>query len=121
MSMKKLNTIIIALALAASPATADCLKDSMGRVYCGAGPCDRDISGDVHCSVFREGSAVKDYHGKIVCSAGNCMEAWNGDIVCSAEYGGAVLKGFSGDPVCQGWCMKASDQYCESRVAGEWR
>ena len=103
------------------PASADCLKNLHGEVYCGAGDCRSDRSGRILCSRHFMGGAVRRSDGKVVCGKGRCINNSSGEIWCSNEIGGAVLVDLNGRVRCQGRCEPGSIGHCESRRAGSSR
>ena len=100
---------------------AECLKDRLGEVYCGAGRCERDREGVVWCSRFDDGDARVDRDGAVLCGRGRCASTLRGDVFCSTVPGGAALKDREGRVRCEGSCEAASAALCESTVAGSAR
>lgn len=105
--------------LVSSLASADCIKDIRGEVYCGAGQCLTDSRGKVWCSRHYEGGAVKTLDGQVLCGRGLCATDISGQVVCSAEIGGSVLKDGRGRVRCYGQCEPASVEHCESTPGAE--
>jgi len=95
-------------------ASADCVKDLHGEVYCGAGRCMIDSKGTVWCSRHYEGGAVKTLDGQVLCGRGQCAKDINGQVSCSSEIGGAVLIDSRGRVRCYGQCELATGDNCES-------
>ena len=81
---------------------ADCVKDSHGEVYCGAGYCARAQDGTLWCSRFKAGGAQVTREGVVVCGKGQCAKTFSGDLYCSSVDGGAALKDCDGRVRCQG-------------------
>ena len=112
------NLIVIASLLVVSPVTAECVKDSKGEIFCGAGECTKDRKGEVWCSKFLMGDAVRNKSGQVVCGIGQCRTDNHGSVFCSSEQGGAVMKDRKGDIRCYGECVLALPENCESNTAG---
>lgn len=98
--------------------SAECLKDRYGEVYCGAGRCLMNSHGTVFCSQYYDGDVKRTSRGKIVCGQGDCEKLTSGKIYCSTEIGGTVLIDSKGRARCQGDCELASEEMCETTVAG---
>lgn len=111
--------LLIAALLVAGLASADCIRDIRGEVYCGAGQCLTDSKGKVWCSRHYEGGAVKTLDGQVLCGKGLCDTDIRGQVVCSSETGGSVLKDGRGRVRCYGQCEPASVEHCESTPAAE--
>jgi hypothetical protein len=118
--MQKLATVILAVALAviASSASAECMKNRSGDVVCGRGQCEKTRDGQVFCSRYEDGAAVRTSEGKVVCGKGQCVKTSRGEIFCSADEGGSAMKDRNGDPKCLGECERASIENCEGEPPG---
>jgi hypothetical protein len=110
--------LAISLSLSA-PAVADCLQERSGQVVCGAGPCLRDVNGEVMCAQFRWGSIQRTSNGETLCGKGQCARTLKGEVICSAVDGGGVVKQSDGTVRCQGGCEYASLDLCE-RTSAAW-
>jgi hypothetical protein len=105
---------LLTIALVVTPiASADCLSDLRGEVYCGAGRCKVDSRGTVWCSRYYEGDAVITLDGEVLCGKGQCAKRSDGRVFCSSEIGGAVLKDSRGHVRCYGQCEPATADKCE--------
>lgn len=93
--------------------SADCINDSRGEVYCGAGRCIIDGTGTVWCSRYYDGDAERTLDGHVLCGKGQCMKRSDGQVFCSSEVGGAVLIDSRGHVRCYGQCEPASADMCE--------
>ena len=109
--------LIVAAALFAANATADCLKDLRGEVFCGAGSCRIDKDGIIWCSRHYKGDAEKTLEGEVLCGIGKCARGIDGRFFCSSEIGGAVLVDSRGRVRCYGRCEPATKDHCESKRA----
>ncbi len=109
--MKKYLALLF---LIISPASiADCLQGSNGRVYCGAGACQQSNSGQVFCSVYKDGGAELNSQGRVECGVGQCLQGSTGRVICSVtEDGGAALNS-AGNVKCYGGCEPGSESMCE--------
>ena len=103
--------------LMAAIASADCIKDLRGEVYCGAGRCIVDSKGTVWCSRHYKGDAEKTLDGRVLCGKGQCAKDIDGHVFCSSEIGGAVLVDSRGRVRCYGRCEPASADDCENTRA----
>ena len=56
---------VAVLLLPAADVLADCVRDSRGEVYCGAGRCNFDRNGVVWCSRSYDGGADIKRHGSV--------------------------------------------------------
>ena len=110
--------MFLMLLVIAANASAECLKDRYGEVYCGAGQCLTDKNGIVLCSRYYDGHAERTSNGEVLCGKGECVKRSDGVVFCSAEIGGAVLLDSSGDPRCYGHCELATAEMCENTRAG---
>jgi hypothetical protein len=99
-------------------ASADCVKDLSGEVYCGAGRCVVDSKGMVWCSRYYDGDATLTLDGHALCGKGHCAKRSNGKVFCSSEVAGAVLIDSRGRVRCYGQCEPASAEMCEHTRAG---
>lgn len=99
-------------------ASADCLKDRNGEVYCGAGRCLADSNGTVLCSRYYDGHAERTSDGQVLCGKGQCAKRSDGLVFCSTEIGGAVVLDSRGNARCYGQCEPASAEMCENTRAG---
>lgn len=99
-------------------ASADCIKDMRGEVYCGAGRCVADEDGIVWCSRYYNGDAVRTMDGHVLCGKGQCTKRSDGQAYCSSEIGGAALIDSRGRAHCYGKCEPASAEMCENSRAG---
>lgn len=93
---------------------ADCVQTLHGDVYCGAGRCLIDRSGNVFCSKYYKGGAQRTIHGRVLCGKGDCAKDINGVIFCSSEIGGAVFLDAKGYVHCYGSCEAATVASCEA-------
>lgn len=109
--------VLALLCVAVAPLHADCAKDSMGEVFCGAGSCLRDKNGTIWCSRFDDGGVRTTRHGQVVCGRGDCAKTFNGSVFCSTVPGGTVVKDRNGRVRCEGRCEPASAENCESTRA----
>ena len=100
-----------------SLASADCLKDLRGEVFCGAGRCATDSNGKVWCSRHYEGDAQRTLDGRVVCGIGRCAADIRGDWFCSSEIGGAIVRDSRGRMRCYGECQPAAESNCEHTPA----
>jgi hypothetical protein len=121
--MARVKLAVLALGLATSlslsaSAVADCLQDRSRQVICGAGPCLRDVNGEVYCAQFRFGSIQRTTRGETLCGRGRCVTTLNGEVVRSMVDGGAAMKQSDGTVRCQGGCEYASLDLCERTSAG---
>jgi hypothetical protein len=109
---------IIAILIPLAPgASADCVRDSYGEVYCGAGRCQYDRDGKVWCSRFYLGGVERTRDGRVLCGKGQCAKDLRGRIYCSSVVGGAVVRDSSGRVRCYGRCEPASAAQCENTRA----
>ena len=99
-------------------ASADCLKDMTGEVYCGAGHCQTDFNGTVWCSQYYDGYAVRNSEGQVVCGKGQCVKQSDGQVLCSTEVGGTALIDSKGNARCYGQCEPGTADMCENTIAG---
>ena len=111
--------LLAALAFAPSPASAACLTDLRGNVYCGAGQCRRDKSGRIWCSRHYEGGALVTIDGRVLCGVGRCAKDKYGRVYCSSEIGGAVVVDREGYVHCFGRCEEATLENCTSEEGGQ--
>lgn len=102
----------------AATASADCVEDIQGEVYCGAGHCKVDRKGTVWCSRHYEGGAVTTLYGQVLCGKGQCATRSDGEIFCSSEVGGGALTDSRGRVRCYGQCEPATVDNCENTRAG---
>ena len=93
---------------------AECVQTLHGDVFCGAGRCLIDRSGNVLCSKHDRGDAEITIHGKVLCGKGDCAKDINGSILCSSEIGGAVFVDAMGYVHCYGRCEPATVAHCEA-------
>lgn len=112
----RLGLSVLALSLAGI-ASAGCIKDLRGEVYCGAGRCLVDNKGVVWCSRYHEGDAKKTLDGRVLCGKGQCERDINGAIYCSSVISGAVLVDSRGSVRCYGQCEPATAESCENTRA----
>jgi len=98
--------------------SADCLKDSYGEVYCGAGRCLMDNKGKIWCSRYYDGDVVRTSTGELLCGKGQCTKRSNGRVFCSTEVGGTALLDSRGQVRCYGQCEPATEEMCENTRAG---
>lgn len=115
-SISRLRLIVI-MSLFATAASADCIKDVRGEVFCGAGHCIVDSKGTVWCSRYYEGDAEITLEGQVLCGKGQCAKNTDGQVFCSSEVGGAVLVDSRGHVRCFGRCEPATADMCESTRA----
>ncbi len=109
---------LLAMALLMPAITpADCLRDSRGEVYCGAGRCIFDTKGSVWCSRHYDGDVQITLDGQVLCGKGQCAKDSGGQIFCSSEPGGAVLIDSRGRVRCYGQCEPGSADECETTRA----
>jgi len=99
-------------------ASADCIKDKYGEVYCGAGQCLTDSEGIVWCSRYYDGDAERSSDGQVLCGKGHCTKRSDGLVFCSTEVGGSVLIDSRGRARCYGQCEPATVEMCENTLAG---
>ncbi|MEA2080045.1 MAG: hypothetical protein U9P00_09350 [Pseudomonadota bacterium] len=111
-----IGLLAIALLMTAI-ASADCLRDPRGEVYCGAGRCIVDSKGSVWCSRHDDGDAKITLDGQVLCGKGQCAKDSNGQVFCSSEVRGAVLIDSRGRVRCYGLCEPASADECENARA----
>ena len=117
-SLYSARIVLFVTALLASAITsADCVKDSRGEVYCGAGRCIIDSEGTVWCSRHYDGDAQITLDGRVLCGKGQCARGGNGRVFCSSEVGGAVLIDSRGNVRCYGQCEPATADKCENTRA----
>ncbi len=98
-------------------ASADCLADLRGEVYCGAGACGIDKEGLVWCSRHLHGGVAVTLQGRVLCGAGACAIDSRGGAFCSSEMGGSVMIDSRGRVRCYGGCEPASVAECENTPA----
>jgi hypothetical protein len=110
--------LVVAAVSAASPAAAECKKDSLGDVVCGRGACIADVRGRVFCAKHRHGAVVTTMNGTILCGQGECASTMKGEWFCASEEDGAVFKDWDGSIRCAGGCEPASVANCETAPAG---
>lgn len=115
--LAKIGLLAMLLAIPAV-ASADCLKDRNGEVFCGAGRCQADSGGTVWCSRHYDGSAERTSDGQVLCGKGQCVKRSDGLVFCSTEVGGAVLLDSRGNARCYGQCEPAAAELCENTRAG---
>ena len=116
LSFLRLSLFVITT-LCVTAASADCVKDVRGEVYCGAGHCLVDSEGTVWCSRYYEGDAKITLQGKVLCGKGQCATSSDGRVYCSSEVGGAVVIDSHGRIRCFGQCEPATTEMCESTRA----
>ncbi len=109
--------LLAILCLLAPAASADCVRNSYGEVYCGGGRCLQDRNGTVWCSRAYEGGAEKTRDGSVLCGKGQCAKNSSGQIFCSSVVGGAALKDSRGRVRCYGQCEPATAAQCENTRA----
>lgn len=112
-----IGLLVMVLVISAT-ASADCLKDRYGEVYCGAGRCLADMDGIILCSRYYDGYAERTSDGLVVCGKGQCVKRSDGLVFCSTEVGGAALLDSSGNARCYGQCEPATKEMCETTRAG---
>ena len=119
-SSRYLASILLLVVVSVIPviASADCLKDHTGEVYCGAGKCQVDTNGIVLCSRYYDGYAERTSDGQVLCGKGQCVTRSDGLVFCSTEIGGAVLIDSRGNARCYGQCEPATAEMCENTRAG---
>ena len=100
-----------------APASADCVRDIRGEVFCGGGDCVVDSEGKIWCSRFYKGGADRTRDGSVVCGKGQCTKDTRGEVFCSSEMGGAVLRDSRGRVRCYGHCERATSAQCEHTAA----
>lgn len=105
--------LLVTLWLLAPVVFADCAKNSVGEVYCGAGRCLNDRNGTIWCSRFYEGDAQITLKGAVLCGKGQCAQTLRGEIFCSSVVGGAAVKDSKGRVRCYGQCERATAAHCE--------
>ena len=113
---RRLRLFVIASLIAAA-ASADCVTDVRGEVFCGAGRCIVDGKGTVWCSRYYEGDAEITLEGQVLCGKGQCAKNTDGQVFCSSEVGGAVLVDSRGHVRCFLRCEPATADMCESTRA----
>ena len=74
-----------------------------GEVICGAGPCLRDVNGEVYCAQFRFGSILRTSNGETLCGRGRCVTTLNGEVVCSIVDGGGAIEAVRRHRSVPGW------------------
>lgn len=118
--LRSLAGVALLMSMLVIPAitSADCLKDSRGDIYCGAGKCLIDSSGIVWCSRYYDGDAKGNSYGQVLCGKSQCARCSDGSIFCSTEVGGAVLLDSKGRVRCYGQCEPATPEMCENTRAG---
>jgi hypothetical protein len=109
--------VIALLVLLAPSASADCVRDSYGEVYCGGGRCQYDRGGNVWCSRYFLGGIERTQDGRLLCGKGQCAKDLNGRIYCSSEVGGSVLRDSRGRVRCYGRCEPGAAEHCENTRA----
>jgi len=97
--------------------SADCVTDSRGEVYCGAGRCIVDSKGTAWCSRHHDGDVKITLDGQVLCGIGQCAKNSDGQVFCSSEVGGAVLIDSRGRVRCYGQCESATTDNCENTQA----
>lgn len=102
------------LIFASAQASADCLIDLRGNVFCGAGQCRADKSGKIWCSRHFEGGALVTIEGQVLCGVGLCAKDKYGRVYCSSEIGGTVQVDREGYVHCFGRCEEATVANCSS-------
>ena len=113
------RTLLFAVALLMANITlADCITDTRGEVYCGAGRCTVDSKGTVWCSRHYDGDVEVTLDGQVLCGVGRCAKNRSGEVFCSSETGGAVLVDSRGHVRCYGQCEPATADNCEATRAG---
>jgi len=112
----RIGLLVMAMLMAAIT-SADCVKDSRGEVYCGAGRCIIDSKGTVWCSRHYDGDAQITLDGQVLCGKGRCAKGSDGQVFCSSEIGGAVLIDSRGRVRCYGQCEPATADECENTRA----
>lgn len=114
--LSRLAAAVLTMSLAAI-ASADCMRDLRGEVYCGAGRCLVDNEGKVWCSRHLDGDAEKTLDGRVLCGRGDCERDVEGEMFCSSVVAGAVLIDGRGRVRCYGECEPATAENCESTRA----
>ncbi len=112
-------SLAVMLTLTPGPASAECLTDLRGNVYCGAGQCRTDKGGRIWCSRHYEGGALVTIDGRVLCGVGRCAKDKYGRIYCSSETGGAVVVDREGYVHCFGRCEEATLENCSSEVGDQ--
>ncbi len=113
--------LLIAALLISAAASADCMIDIRGQVFCGAGRCAIDKDGTVWCSRHYEGGVGKTINGRVLCGVGRCAKDSRGRWFCSSEIGGGVAVDSNGRVRCYGTCVPATADDCENTIADESR
>ena len=114
--LSRIGLLVMSLLVAAF-ASADCIRDLRGEVYCGAGRCLVDRNGSVWCSRHYDGDAEITLDGQVLCGKGQCAKGSDGQLFCSSEVGGAVLIDSRGRVRCYGQCEPATADNCENTRA----
>jgi len=114
--LSRIGLLVMALLIAAI-ASADCLRDPRGEVYCGAGRCIVDSKGSVWCSRHYDGDAKITLDGHVLCGKGQCAKDSHGQVFCSSEIGGAALLDSRGRIRCYDQCEPATADECENTRA----
>ena len=110
-------TLLVMALLMADITSADCVTDTRGEVYCGAGHCIVDTKGTVWCSQHYDGDVQITLDGQVLCGVGHCAKNREGKVFCSSEVGGAVLIDNRGRVHCYGQCEPATTDNCENTRA----
>jgi hypothetical protein len=90
--------LLLSLLLAAGPASANCVTDNIGRVW---------------CSMYSNGGAMKDNIGQVKCGKGQCAKDSIGQVKCARDEGGGAATNNIGQVKCSGGCENGTKSYCK--------